>query len=104
MKVGQRIQFIYTKTEDGIHAWDLPDEFNPALNHLPRYKELLFRAVHEVLQPIGIAENVLRDWIFNERSDWVLDSNQRHTDELPLFVNLKYLSVGQWGEEGITEL
>ena len=65
MKMGQRIQFLYTKTEDGVHAWDLPDEFNPALIDVPRYKELLFRAVHEVLQPMGIPENILRDWISN---------------------------------------
>ena len=64
--MGQRVQFLYTKTEEGVHAWDLPDEFNPALIDVPRYKELLFRAVHEVLQPMGIPENVLRDWMFSE--------------------------------------
>ena len=29
MRMGQRIQFLYTTTEQGVHAWDLPDEFNP---------------------------------------------------------------------------
>ena len=68
MRMGQRIQFLYTTTEEGVHAWDLPDEFNPALIDVSRYKELLFRAAHEVLQPMGIPENVLRDWMFSEAS------------------------------------
>ena len=66
--MGQRIQFLFTKTEEGVHAWDLPNEFDPALIDVPRYKELLFRGVHEVLQPMGIPENVLRDWMFSEAS------------------------------------
>ena len=73
IRMGQRIQFIYTKTEEGVHAWDLPDEFNPALIDVLRYKELLFRAVHEVLQPMGIPEIVVRDWMFREASYMTLD-------------------------------
>ena len=93
MKMGQRVQFLYAKTEEGVHAWDLPDKFNPALIDVPRYKELLFRAVHEVLQPMGIPENVLRDWLFSEASYVKVDSTQLQKSELPLFANLKYLSA-----------
>ena len=97
IRMGQRIQFIYTKTEEGVHAWDLPDAFDPALIDVPRYKELLFRTVHEVLQPMGIPENVVRDWLFREASyslpaGW-LESTQLQKSELPLFANLKYLST-----------
>jgi len=93
MKMGQRVQFLYAKTEEGVHAWDLPNKFNPALIDVPRYKELIFRAVHEVLQPMGIPENVLRDWLFSEASYVKVDSAQLQKSELPLFVNLKYLSA-----------
>ena len=94
--MGQRVQFLYTKTEDGVHAWDLPNKFNPALIDIPRYKELLFRAVHEVLQPMGIPENILRDWMFSEASYLVFtgwaNSIRLQKSELPLFVNMKHLS------------
>ena len=73
LQMGQRIQFIYTKTKEGVLAWDLPEEFNPALIDVPRYRELLFRAVHEVLQPIGITENALRDWLLNRAAYSILD-------------------------------
>ena len=56
IRMGQRIQFIYTKTKQGVRAWDLPEPFNPALIDIAKYKELLFRAVHEVLQPLGVTE------------------------------------------------
>ena len=75
-----RVQFLYTKTEDGVHAWDLADGFDPTLIDIPRLKELLFRAVHEVLQPMGVHENVLRDSMFSKArymmpASW-LDSTQ----------------------------
>ena len=97
IRMGQRIQFIYTKTEEGVHAWDLSDEFNPALIDVLRYKELLFRAVHEVLQPMGIPEIVVRDWLFREASymtldDW-LNPTQLQKSEVPLFANPKCLIV-----------
>ena len=93
LKMGQRVQFLYAKTGEGVHAWDLPNKFNPALIDVPRYKELIFRAVHEVLQPMGIPENVLRDWLFSEASYVKVDSAQLQKSELPLFVNLQYLSA-----------
>ena len=97
IRMGQRVQFHYAKTEEGVHAWDFPNELNPALIDVSRYKELLFRAVHEVLQPMGIPEDVLRDWMFSEASYMLpacwLGLNQSHTAELPLFANLKYLST-----------
>ena len=91
-RMGQSVQFIYTKTEEGVHAWDLPDVFNPALLDVSRYEELLFRPVHEVLQPVGIPVNVLRDWMLSKASyiipaGW-LDSIQHQKSQLPLFINL----------------
>jgi len=93
IRMGQRVQFLYTINQDGVHAWDLPNKFNPSLIDVLRYKELLFRAVHEVLQPMGIPEHVLRDWMFSEASYVKVDSAQIPKSELPLFANLKYLSA-----------
>lgn len=68
VRMGCRIQFLYTKTGQGVYAWDLPGRFDPALIDVPRYKELLFRAVHEVLQSLGVSEDVLRNWLFSRAS------------------------------------
>jgi DNA polymerase II len=68
MRMGCRVQFLYTKTRQGVHAWDLPGTLDPALIDVPRYKELLFRAAHEVLQPLGVSEDVLRNWMFSRAS------------------------------------
>lgn len=93
MRMGQRVQFIYATTEEGIRAWDLPEAFNPALVDISRYKGLLLRAVHEVLQPMGMSENVLRDWIFSEAGyllpPGLLNPAPSKKTELPLFANLK---------------
>jgi DNA polymerase II len=93
IQMGQRIQFIYTRTKQGVWAWGLSQPFNPALIDTVRYKEILFRAVYEVLQPLGVTENVLRTWLFSKASyllppGW-LDSRL----ELPLFANLKHVRV-----------
>ena len=60
VQVGQRVKFIYTfgkKTE--IMAWDLP--LTPDESHVnkSRYKELLLRTAHQVLNPFGISEDDL---------------------------------------------
>ena len=93
IRMGQRIQFIYTKTKQGVHAWDLPQSLPPALIDTAKYKELLFRAVYEVLQPLGVTENVLRNWLFSEASYLVPPALLHHRLEMPLFANLKRVRV-----------
>lgn len=97
MRMGQRVKFVYTKTREGVSAWDLPDTFDLTLIDIPRYKELLFRAVHEVLQPLGVAEEILRNWMFCEASyllpPGLLIPSLSNRLDLPLFANLKRLSL-----------
>jgi DNA polymerase elongation subunit (family B) len=93
IRMGQRIQFLYTKTKQGVYAWDLPGTFNPTLIDIYRYKELLFRAVHEVLQPLGVTENVARNWIFSKASYLVSPGLLNNSLDLPLFANLKDLHL-----------
>lgn len=59
---GQRIQFIYTRGECGVHAWDLPTFPKPESIDTERYTELTLRAVDTVLQPFGIEAEQLRAW------------------------------------------
>jgi DNA polymerase elongation subunit (family B) len=93
IRMGQKIQFVYTRTEQGVCAWDAPEPINPALVDTARYKELLFRAVHEVLQPFGVTENILRNWMFT-RASYLLPPGLLHSRlETPLFAGLKRVRV-----------
>jgi DNA polymerase II len=65
LRPGQRVRFLYTRGEPGVYAWDLPDPPNPASLDRARYAELLLRAGATVLQPLGISEDTLRDWLFS---------------------------------------
>jgi DNA polymerase-2 len=93
IRMGQRIQFIYTRTKGGVWAWDLPEPFNPGFIDIPKYKELIFRASHEVLQPLGVAERVLRNWMFSQASYLVPPGLLHNRIEMPLFANLPRVRV-----------
>jgi DNA polymerase elongation subunit (family B) len=93
IRMGQRIQFIYAKTKDGVYAWDNLEAFQPAWLDIPKYQELLFRAVYEVVQPLGVSRSVLRNWLFSKASYLVAPGLLNERMELPLFANLKYLRV-----------
>jgi DNA polymerase elongation subunit (family B) len=93
VRMGQRIHFIYTKTKQGVHAWDVPQPLNSASIDTVKYKELLFRAVYEVLQPFGVTENVLRNWLFSEASYLVPPGLLHQRLEMPLFANLKRIDM-----------
>jgi DNA polymerase-2 len=63
MRPGQRVKFIFTLGEPGVWAWDLPQQPSPASVDTGRYTELLARAAVAVLEPLGIGEPVVRDWL-----------------------------------------
>jgi hypothetical protein len=65
VKVGQYVRFLYTIGEPGVHAWDLPQRPGSGCLDLDRYAELLLRAAHTVLQPLGVKEDTLRRWLFS---------------------------------------
>jgi hypothetical protein len=93
MQMGQRIQFIYVKTKEGVWALDLPQPFNPTWVDTSKYKELLYYAIYEVLQPLRVTKNVLRNWIF-ARASYLLPPGLLHNRlEIPLFANLNRIRV-----------
>jgi DNA polymerase-2 len=59
---GQRVRFLYTIGEPGVWAWDLPSTPDPAAVDVPRYEELLVRAISTVTGPLGAGEPELRQW------------------------------------------
>jgi DNA polymerase elongation subunit (family B) len=93
IRMGQRIHFLYTRTKQGVWAWDLPEPFDPAWIDTTRYKELLFRAAHEILQPLGVTEGVLRNWMFSRASYLIPPGLLHNRMEMPLFANLNPIRV-----------
>jgi DNA polymerase-2 len=53
LRPGQRVRFLLTRGQPGVHAWDLPEPPPCAALDLPRYRELLLRAARTVLEPLG---------------------------------------------------
>jgi len=72
LRLGQRVKFIYTHGEKtSIFAWDLPMEPDYSLVNKGRYKELLLRAVHQILQPLGLNEQDLISLVYTNRRQLV---------------------------------
>jgi DNA polymerase-2 len=60
LRPGQRVRFVYTLGEPGVHAWDLPVPPDLRSVDQERYKVLLFRAAGTILQPFGVQEEDLK--------------------------------------------
>jgi hypothetical protein len=76
-----------------MDIWNLPDSFNSTFISILKYTELLFRAVHEVLQPLVVIEDVLKNWIFSEASYLLPPGFLHYRLEMPLFAGLKRVRV-----------
>ncbi|MGB9639529.1 MAG: DNA polymerase domain-containing protein [Anaerolineales bacterium] len=63
LRPGQCVRFIYVYGEEGVHAWDLPRAPSLHAVNVPRYIELLVRSMVTLLQPLGIEERWLRDFV-----------------------------------------
>lgn len=63
VRVGQSVRFVYTRGDPGVAAWDLPAKIKPAEVDAPRYIRLLLRAASIVVQPLGVDESMLYDWV-----------------------------------------
>ncbi len=65
LRMGQRVRYLHIAAGPGARAWELADDLDPRGVDMSRYRELLIRAVHEVTQPLGVSEEVLRTWLFS---------------------------------------
>jgi DNA polymerase II len=97
-KRGQQIQFLYMGPAPGVHAWSLPKQPEPRTIDVRLYRELGFRAVYEVLQPLGITERVLKEWVFNKAGyvipvDLIKPVRRLVKQETPIFADTPYLRL-----------
>jgi DNA polymerase-2 len=66
VRVGQRVKFIYTHGEKtSIFAWDLASEPDYSQISKKRYKELLLRMLHQILEPVGLKEDDLQSLVYD---------------------------------------
>ncbi len=63
LRPGQRVRFLYLRGEPGVQAWDLPEAPPQAALDFARYRTLLLRAASNVVQPLGLDEATLTDWV-----------------------------------------
>ncbi|HHY88717.1 MAG TPA: hypothetical protein GYA06_07355 [Chloroflexi bacterium] len=54
MRPGQKVRFLFTRGEPGVHAWDLPEPPDPRQIDRERYRELALRAAREVLEGLRV--------------------------------------------------
>jgi DNA polymerase II len=69
LRPGQRVRFVYTLGEPGVHAWDLPQPLDMRRVDQERYKVLLLRAAAAILQPFGVQEEDLKTQVFAHARD-----------------------------------
>jgi DNA polymerase-2 len=93
IRPGQRVRFLYTQGDPGVHAWDLPELPSPASVDVKRYDELLVRAAAAVLEPLGVNEENLKAWL-NSSVDLTRIPVDRLLcgSQLPLFTHEFHLS------------
>ncbi len=69
LRPGQRVRFVYTLGEPGVHAWDLPEPVDVRSIDQERYRVLLLRAASTILQPFGLQEDDLKTRVFADARD-----------------------------------
>lgn len=94
---GMQIRYLYISRGPGVHAWDLPNPPDWKAIDRMQYRKLILRAVHEVLQPIGVTEAILKNWVVGQAGylappGFLKTSNPTRL-ALPLLADLKYLRV-----------
>jgi DNA polymerase-2 len=96
VKMGQRVRFVHV-SRGGVAAADAPTEIDPRSIDVFQYRELVVKGVHDLLQPLGVSERTLRDWLFSKAGyitpPGVLSSADTTRLALPLFDGVKRLRV-----------
>lgn len=82
LRPGQRVRFLYTRGEPGVQAWDALEHPDPTSLDYVRYRTLLLRAAGTVLQPLGLSEETLCDWVLGRAIPVCLPGRWRLEDGL----------------------
>jgi DNA polymerase II len=78
VRVGQRIPMIYVKgKKPGVYAWGLPEPPKWSQIDKARYRDLLIRAIYQVLQPLGMNERDLTSLVIGGGRQMALWPDER---------------------------
>jgi hypothetical protein len=95
--MGMRIRYLYVSRGPGVHAWDLPNAPDWKAIDRTQYRKLIMRAVQEVLQPLGVTDAILKNWLIGQvgylAPPGFLKTSNPARLALPLLADLKYLRV-----------
>jgi DNA polymerase, archaea type len=95
VKRGQAIRFIYTAAAPGVWAWDSPKPLKTNTVNRIKYRDLLIRGIQEILQPMGVTDNILRTWLISGAGYLAPPGFLKTTDPtrlmLPLLAEVKPL-------------
>lgn len=64
VSVGQYVRFWHLRAGQ-VHAWASEAPLQAEAVDMAYYSELLLRAAHTILQPLGVEEQTLRHWLFS---------------------------------------
>jgi DNA polymerase-2 len=87
VRPGQIIDFLYTRTEPGVAAWRAGQPLSLETVDVERYVTLLARAASNVLQPLGVTEEALKDWLGK--------GAELFAEMVPVYFNLVREEVGE---------
>jgi DNA polymerase I len=94
---GMGIRYIYVSRAPGVHAWNLPKRPDIKEVDRMRYRELVIHAVQEIVQPLGVTEAILKNWLIGQAGYLAPPGLLKTIDPtrlaLPLLAELKYLRV-----------
>jgi len=66
IRLGQRVPLVYTLGSPGVCAWNAHIPFDPHSVNYAYYCELLIRAAGAILQPMGVDETALNEYLLGE--------------------------------------
>jgi DNA polymerase elongation subunit (family B) len=91
VRVGQRIPMVYVIGEKpGVYAWGLPQEPEWKQIDKARYRTLLVRSIHQVLEPLGMNEGDLSSLVIGGARQlelWAQDDEWEQDGEDPCLAD-----------------
>ena len=97
IRMGMQIRYIHVSRGPGVYAWDLPNPPDGKAVDRVKYRVLFMRAVQEVLQPLGVTDAILKNWLIGQvgylAPPGFLKTSNPARLALPLLADLKYLRV-----------
>jgi DNA polymerase II len=63
IKPGRRVRYLFTRGDPGVYAWDMDNPPKQEALDYQKYLNLLVRAANTVLQPFGVDQTDLWEWI-----------------------------------------